>query len=71
MDHILSTGFLAYSIWRRVANTLGMFNVDSKNRKIKILIWFRGANERNLASVIVGILPIVITWKLWIRRCRA
>lgn len=71
VDHILSIGTFACSKWRSAANTLGMFNVDAKNWKVKILRWFIGAHERTPVGVLVGVLPVVITWKLWMRRCKA
>lgn len=48
---------------------MGIFNVDSKAWKVKILRWLRGANERPLDGTLVGILLLTITWKLWMRHC--
>ncbi|KAF5444598.1 hypothetical protein F2P56_033719 [Juglans regia] len=35
------------------------------------LSWFRRASNASQAGVILGVLPIVISWRLWTRRCKA
>lgn len=58
LDHVLSTGTFACSIWRRATTILGMFNVGLEPFKVKFLDGLKV--KRPLTSFLVGILPMVI-----------
>lgn len=64
-------GTFACSLWRWATVTMGMFNVDLEPWKVKILRWLRCAHKGLLTGVLVGVLLVLITWKQWMRWCKA
>ena len=39
--------------------------------KIKIKIWFHYAKNFSIKGTLIGLIPCLITWCLWKRRCKA
>ncbi|KAG2685838.1 hypothetical protein I3760_10G144400 [Carya illinoinensis] len=71
VNHILYSGNFAQKIWRKYANSFGLPFREYITWKENLNLWFRRASRSSQMGVIMGILPTVITWKLWTRRCRS
>lgn len=69
-DHVFSTGLVA-TIWKQVAWFLGIYNVEIEPWCVKINRWFNHAKQSSLISLLLGLLLIIITWRLWTQRSKA
>ncbi|KAG6624874.1 hypothetical protein CIPAW_16G056400 [Carya illinoinensis] len=70
-DHVLDLGEFASQIWSRACLHLGMPNLLGRTWRERVECWLRRAKRSSCRGQILGILPIVITWRLWWRRCKA
>lgn len=50
---------------------LGIFNVEDEPWPVKNNRWFRGARKSTQKGKIIGLMPVIITWRLWLRRSKA
>ncbi|KAG2411216.1 hypothetical protein I3760_Q020700 [Carya illinoinensis] len=71
LNHVLSTGLIAGMVWKRGASVFGIMNVENEPWRVKISRWYRVAKKSTQKGTVIGLLPAVITWRLWLRRCKA
>lgn len=45
--------------------------METESWRIKIHRWFCGAKNKNLKGTLIGVLPKIIIWRVWTRRCEA
>ncbi|XP_035549712.1 uncharacterized protein LOC118349411 [Juglans regia] len=68
-NHVLFAGDIANYTWCYFGAYLGI--PIGQNWKDTVKRWFRRANNSSQVGIILGILPVIITWRLWRRRCLA
>ncbi|XP_042964017.1 uncharacterized protein LOC122298309 [Carya illinoinensis] len=71
LNHVLCTGDFARRMWRLAATHLGVHMGVFHTWKEQINFWFRRAGKSSQLRIIFGILPSIISWQLWNRRCKA
>ncbi|XP_035541522.1 uncharacterized protein LOC118344586 [Juglans regia] len=71
LNHVLCNGDFARQIWRLAANQLGVHMGVFLTWKEQINFWFRRAGKSSQLKIIFGILPSIVSWKIWDRRCKA
>ncbi|XP_035540586.1 uncharacterized protein LOC118344283 [Juglans regia] len=71
LNHVLCTGDFARHIWRLAATHLGVHMAPFYTWKDQTNFWFRRAGKSSQVRTIFGLLPSIISWKLWERRCKA
>lgn len=69
-NHVLATGKVAEKIWRRAAIQVGMPFDPQKSWKEKIEAWFRCAARSSQKGCLIGLMPSILTWSLWLWRCK-
>ncbi|KAF5468683.1 hypothetical protein F2P56_012820 [Juglans regia] len=70
-DHILATRMMATEIWRRASLHMGISFAPNRPWKEKMELWFRHANHVSQRSNLFGLVPVILTWSLWVWRCQA
>lgn len=70
-DHVLALGEFATQVWKCACIHLGMPFLIGREWKERVECWFHRAKRSSCSGQIIGILPIIITWRLWWRRCKA
>lgn len=63
-------GFFARHIWRLATTQLGVHMAYFHTWKEQTNFWFRCASRSSQIRIIFGLLPSIITWKLWERCCK-
>ncbi|KAK0581732.1 hypothetical protein LWI29_017271 [Acer saccharum] len=71
IDHVLSVGDVAADIWRRASVIFGIPFQRVLPWKNRVTNWFYYARNSSIKGVLIGLLPCLITWCLWNRRCKA
>ncbi|TXG59223.1 hypothetical protein EZV62_013796 [Acer yangbiense] len=71
IDHVLSVGDVAADIWRRASVVFGIPFQRVLPWKNRVTNWFYYARKSSIKGVLIGLLPCLITWCLWNRRCKA
>lgn len=71
LDHILSSRIVASMVWKKAASIMRAYNVEIKPLKIKIHRWFCDVKKSNLKGMLMGLFLVIISWRLWIQRCKA
>ncbi|KAF5447364.1 hypothetical protein F2P56_032920 [Juglans regia] len=69
INHVLFEGEVAGGIWKKCGALLGL--PVGRLWRETCLSWFRRASNSSQIGVILGLLPIIISWRLWGRRCSA
>lgn len=69
INHVLFEGEFPHRVWSFFGSLIGI--PLGRTWKQNAEIWFRRASSSSQVGVIVGIIPIIITWRLWRRRCLA
>ncbi|KAG6621004.1 hypothetical protein I3842_Q044900 [Carya illinoinensis] len=62
-------GDIANAVWRYFGAIFGI--LIGHNWKTTVLTWFCRAKSSSQVGIIVRIIPIIFTWRLWRRRCLA
>ncbi|XP_042965908.1 uncharacterized protein LOC122299590 [Carya illinoinensis] len=70
-DHVLATGKVASDVWRRASILMGMPYDHRRPWKANMELWFRKASLSTQKGTLLGIVPVIITWSLWVWRCKA
>ncbi|XP_042964784.1 uncharacterized protein LOC122299013 [Carya illinoinensis] len=70
LNHVLAEGDFAKSIWRKSALQVGMNVREGRSWKETIGSWFNTATKSSTMGNLIGIIPSIITWRLWLRRCK-
>ena len=71
IDHVLVTGHIAAQIWDRASRLLNVPCLIFDTLKARISAWMILAKKVSLSGNLTGMLPCIITWCLWNRRCKA
>ncbi|XP_035545086.1 uncharacterized protein LOC109020946 [Juglans regia] len=71
MNHVLATREFVERIWSWCAIRLGMRNLARINWRRRVDSWHRLARGSTQKGQLLGIIPLVITWRLWWRQCKA
>ncbi|KAG2701736.1 hypothetical protein I3760_06G058100 [Carya illinoinensis] len=69
INHVLFEGDFPRKIWLTFSNLFGL--PMGRNWEQHVSSWFRHAKSSSQVGVIVGLMPVIITWRLWRRRCLA
>lgn len=69
-NHVLAIGVFARVIWKKCADQSGMRLRLGSWREI-VEQWFRRAKGNSHVGSLLGVLPSIVTWKLWNWRCAA
>lgn len=70
INHIFSSGEVAADVWRRASVLLGIPSHRTMPWKNRLTTWFSFARKSSISGILIGIMPCVITWGLWNRRCK-
>lgn len=70
-EHVLNTGDMGNVLRKKASIELGINYLASLNWWQQVIFWFRCARKTSQKGVIIGLLPILISWKLWRWRCLA
>ncbi|XP_040989051.1 uncharacterized protein LOC121236683 [Juglans microcarpa x Juglans regia] len=70
-NHILALGTFAEQVWRICSLQLGMPLLEGGTWREKIECWYRHVKNSSQSGQLIGILPSIITWRLWWRRYKA
>ncbi|XP_042956358.1 uncharacterized protein LOC122292186 [Carya illinoinensis] len=71
LNHVLCTGEVARQVWRMAAIQLGVHMGVFQTWHEQVNFWFRRAKKSSQVRIIFGILPSIVSWKLWEWRCKA
>lgn len=72
LDHVLGTRVVACMVWKKqAASYLRLINIDKEPWRVKINRRFRGARKSTFLGQLLGLIPLIISWKLWLHRCKA
>ncbi|KAG6660494.1 hypothetical protein CIPAW_03G110900 [Carya illinoinensis] len=70
VNHVLYASEFAQQIWRKCARRLGFPFREGSTWKDNMSLWFRCASRSSQVGVSWGVIPSMVTWRLWLRRCR-
>ncbi|XP_042964656.1 uncharacterized protein LOC122298876 [Carya illinoinensis] len=70
-DHVLVYGRIAADIWRWVSLQLGMPYDSQRSWRATMELWFRHATHSTQKGALLALIPIIVTWSLWVWRCKA
>ncbi|KAF5468825.1 hypothetical protein F2P56_012942 [Juglans regia] len=71
IDHILNSGDIAHKVWEMAAVAVGIPNVTVNSWWARVSLWFSCTKRSSQKGCLIGLLPSIITWKLWGRWCKA
>lgn len=69
INHVLFDGEVAARIWKKCSSLLGL--PIGRSWRETCLNWFQRASNSSQTGIIPGLLPTVISWRLWGRWCAA
>ncbi|XP_022867825.1 uncharacterized protein LOC111387497 [Olea europaea var. sylvestris] len=70
-NHVLSTGEVANEVWRKVSVALGIRWRSKQNWYDRVNSWWAIAGKKSQVGYLQGLLPTILTRRLWMRRCKA
>ncbi|XP_042983381.1 uncharacterized protein LOC122312796 [Carya illinoinensis] len=71
LDHVLGSGQFARSVWCRVSAELDILFVPQQRWRERVYAWFSRASRQSQLGMLLGLVPVIVTWRLWKRRCTA
>ncbi|KAG2667275.1 hypothetical protein I3760_15G106100 [Carya illinoinensis] len=71
LNHVLVSGEVAKSIWRTCASQVGMLRSEFGSWVEMVATWYHRASKRSTCGLLFGIIPAIVAWVLWTRRCSA
>ncbi|KAG2685816.1 hypothetical protein I3760_10G143300 [Carya illinoinensis] len=71
LDHVLCSGDVAKAVWEKATVTLGVRCMGFSSWRARVSAWFSCAKRSSQREILVGLIPSLITWRLWLRRCKA
>ncbi|CAI9759581.1 unnamed protein product [Fraxinus pennsylvanica] len=71
LDHVLNSGDIAKTVWKWASVALGVHYLEGQSWWSRVNRWFTCAKKVSQRGILIGLLPSLITWKLWGRRCKA
>ncbi|KAG2713072.1 hypothetical protein I3843_04G149000 [Carya illinoinensis] len=70
-DHVLCKGMVASAIWCRATDLLSVPCMAFDDWWERCKMWFTCAKKKMQRGVLIGIMPTLISWRLWKWRCDA
>lgn len=70
MDHILAKGEFAETLWRICSIHIGMPHTEGKSKKERVSCWHRRATNCSASGQLIDLVPSILIWQLWLRRCK-
>ncbi|KAJ0086550.1 hypothetical protein Patl1_07518 [Pistacia atlantica] len=71
LNHVLCNGSIAAEVWKKAAIMLGMNYAQGLPWWLTVMQWFNGATKSSHRGVLLGLIPSIISWRLWRCRCKA
>ncbi|KAK1549213.1 hypothetical protein Q3G72_006683 [Acer saccharum] len=71
LDHILNKGDFASNLWRKVSAEVGVPFLAHLSWKERVQQWFNRAGRSSQLENLMGLIPCLVIWRLWRRRCAA
>ncbi|CAI9763513.1 unnamed protein product [Fraxinus pennsylvanica] len=71
LDHVLNSGDIAKVVWKWASLALGVHYFEAQSWWIRVNRWFTCAKNVSQRGILIGLLPSLITGKLWGCRCKA
>ncbi|GLT55053.1 hypothetical protein SLA2020_282060 [Shorea laevis] len=71
LDHVLYSGKVAAKLWQICSNFLGIPYVATRSWLVTVEAWFRRTKKSSKVGNLIGLIPCIIIWNLWIWRCSA
>ncbi|KAJ0088691.1 hypothetical protein Patl1_32423 [Pistacia atlantica] len=71
LNHVLCNGSIAAEVWKKAAIMLGMNYVQGLPWWLTVMQWFNAATKSSHRGVLLGLIPSIISWRLWRCRCKA
>ncbi|XP_042952307.1 uncharacterized protein LOC122289402 [Carya illinoinensis] len=70
-DHVLANGDIAKEVWRITYAQMGLGRTTGTSWNQIVEEWFFTASKTSQLGHLLGIIPSIVTWSLWLRRCKA
>ncbi|KAK3188861.1 hypothetical protein Dsin_028422 [Dipteronia sinensis] len=71
LDHIFNKGDFASNLWRKVSAEVGVTFLSQPSWKERVQLWFNRAGRPSQLGTLMGLIPCLVIWRLWRRRCVA
>jgi ribonuclease HI len=71
LDHVLYSGKIAAKLWQICSSFLGIPYVATRSWLVTVEAWFRRTKKSSKVGNLIGLIPCIIIWNLWIWRCSA
>ncbi|KAJ0081172.1 hypothetical protein Patl1_12356 [Pistacia atlantica] len=71
LNHVLCNGSIAAEVWKTAAITLGINHVYGLSWWSTVMQWFNVSKKSSHRGVLLDLILSIITWHLWMRRCKA
>ncbi|XP_042954692.1 uncharacterized protein LOC122291110 [Carya illinoinensis] len=71
LEHVLAIWDIVAKVWDLAETALGLPRLASRSWWAMVMHWFSFAKKSSQRGVLIGILPYIITWRLWVRHCKA
>ncbi|KAJ0029811.1 hypothetical protein Pint_13441 [Pistacia integerrima] len=71
LNHVLCNGSIAIKVWKTAAITLGITHVYGLSWWSTVMQWLDVFKKLSHRGVLLSLIPSIITWHLWMRRCKA
>ncbi|KAK1576349.1 hypothetical protein Q3G72_013142 [Acer saccharum] len=69
LNHILNNGDFASNLWRKVSAEVGVPFLAHRSWKERVQQWFNRASRSSQLGNLMGLIPCLVIWRLWRRRC--
>ncbi|XP_022867657.1 uncharacterized protein LOC111387334 [Olea europaea var. sylvestris] len=70
-NHVLSSREFVDEVWRKLSSKLGVRWREKQAWWDRINFWWARAKRSSQLRCLLGLIPCLVTWRLWIQRCRA
>lgn len=64
IDHIFSMGVAACLVWKKAAMVMSIYNEEIEPGRVKLSCWYGGARDSTSIGVMIGLILVIITWRL-------
>ncbi|KAK3230684.1 hypothetical protein Dsin_002565 [Dipteronia sinensis] len=71
LEHILNKGDFTTNLWRKVLAEVGVSFLSQPNWKERVQLWFNRVGRSSYLGTLIGLIPYLVIWRLWRRRCVA
>ncbi|XP_058111206.1 uncharacterized protein LOC131254225 [Magnolia sinica] len=70
-NHLFSHGMIVVSVWEHFSNIFGVNYLSSQSVLQRFNLWISKASKKIRVSRLVGLVPSVISWEIWLSRNQA